>query len=126
MSFVGGVWADRHSKKMLIIGSDALIALLTLGMALILPKFNDGISLRVALLALVSLRSIATGVQIPAVNSCIPQIVSEDLLMKANGINSTMQSVANFVAPSAYGREQRHSHCAVPAVAATGWIKSPS
>ena len=103
MSFVGGVWADRYSKKMLIIGSDALIALLTLGMALILPKFNDGISLRTALLVLVSLRSIATGVQIPAVNSCIQQIVSEDLLMKANGINSTMQSVANFAAPAAAG-----------------------
>ena len=56
-----------------------------------------------ALLVLVSLRSIATGVQIPAVNSAIPQIVSEDLLMKANGINSTMQSVANFAAPAAAG-----------------------
>ena len=66
MSFVGGVWADRHSKKTLIIGADALIALLTLGMVLLLPKFNDGISLRVALLVLVSLRSIATGVQITA------------------------------------------------------------
>ena len=103
MSFVGGVWADRHSKKMLIIGADALIALLTLGMVVLLPKFNDGTSLRVALLVLVSLRSIATGVQIPAVNSAIPQIVSEDLLMKANGINSTMQSVANFAAPAAAG-----------------------
>lgn len=72
-------------------------------MALILPKFNDGAPLRVAMLVLVSLRSIATGVQIPAVNSAIPQIVSEDLLMKANGINSTMQSVANFAAPAAAG-----------------------
>ena len=41
--------------------------------------------------------------EIPAVNSAIPQIVSEDLLMKANGINSTMQSVANFAAPAAAG-----------------------
>ncbi len=49
MSFVGGIWADRHSKKMLIIGSDALIALLTLGMVLLLPKFNDGVLLRRAL-----------------------------------------------------------------------------
>ena len=73
MSFVGGVWADRHSKKMLIIGSDALIALLTLGMVLLLPKFDDGTPLRTALLVLVSLRSIATGVQIPAVNSAIPR-----------------------------------------------------
>ena len=103
MSFAGGVWADRHSKKTMIIGPDALTALLTFGMVLLLPKFNDGISLRVALPVLVSLRSIATGVQIPAVNSAIPQIVSEDLLMKANGINSTMQSVANFAAPAAAG-----------------------
>ena len=61
MSFVGGVWADRHSKKTLIIGADALIALLTLGMVVLLPKFNYGTSLRVALLVLVSLRSIAAG-----------------------------------------------------------------
>ncbi len=61
MSFVGGVWADRHSKKTLIIGADALIALLTLGMVVLLPKFNDGTSLRVALLVLVSLKSIAAG-----------------------------------------------------------------
>lgn len=103
MSFVGGVWADRHSKKMLIIGADALIALLTLGMVLLLPRFDDGTPLRIALLVLVSLRSIASGVQIPAVNSAIPQIVSEDKLMKANGINSTMQSIANFAAPAAAG-----------------------
>lgn len=103
MSFAGGVWADRHSKKIQIIGSDALIALLTLGMVLLLPTFNDGTPLRMALLVLVSLRSVATGVQIPAVNSAIPQIVSEDLLMKANGIHSTMQSVANFAAPVAAG-----------------------
>ena len=103
MSFAGGVWADRHSKKTMIIGPDALTALLTFGMVLLLPKFNDGISLRVALPVLVSLRSIATGVQIPAVNSAIPQVVSEDLLMKANGINSTMQSIANFAAPAAAG-----------------------
>ena len=61
MSFVGGVWADRHSKKTRIFGADALIALLTLGMVVLLPKFNDGTSLRVALLVLVSLRSIAAG-----------------------------------------------------------------
>ena len=61
MSFVGGVWADCHSKKTLIIGADALIALLTLGMVVLLPKFNYGTSLRVALLVLVSLRSIAAG-----------------------------------------------------------------
>lgn len=66
MYFAGVVWVDRHSKKTLIIGSDALTVLLPLGIVLLLPKFNDGISLRVALLVLVSLRSIATGVQITA------------------------------------------------------------
>ncbi len=66
MSFAGVVWVDRHSKKTLIIGSDALTVLLPLGIVLLLPKFNDGISLRVALLVLVSLRSIATGAQITA------------------------------------------------------------
>ena len=37
ISFIGGVWADRYSRKMLVICADAGIAIVTLGMFLLLP-----------------------------------------------------------------------------------------
>ena len=40
ISFVGGVWADRYSRKMLIICADAGIAMITLGMFFLCPLFH--------------------------------------------------------------------------------------
>ena len=37
ISFIGGVWADRYSKKVLIIGADACIAIITLAMWFCIP-----------------------------------------------------------------------------------------
>lgn len=103
MSFIGGALADRYSKKTLIIASDAAIALFTLALVLLMPLFSEGLTLRFALLAVAALRSVATGIQTPAVNSSVPLLVQPEELMRANGINSTFQSVANFAAPAAAG-----------------------
>ncbi len=51
ISFVSGVWADRRSKKMLIILSDTCIALATLALALLMPSLGGGARLIAALLA---------------------------------------------------------------------------
>ncbi|MGM9791630.1 MAG: MFS transporter [Candidatus Cryptobacteroides sp.] len=101
MSFFGGVLADRHSKKPLIIGADAAIALFTLAMVLIMPVLGQGSALRIALIVLALLRSVAAGIQTPAVGAAIPLLVEPDKLMRANGINSSFQAVANFAAPAA-------------------------
>lgn len=37
VSFLGGVWADRYSRKLLIIGADMLIAAVTFVMMWIMP-----------------------------------------------------------------------------------------
>ncbi|MGN0196285.1 MAG: MFS transporter [Candidatus Cryptobacteroides sp.] len=103
MSFFGGALADRHSKKALIVGADAAIAAFTLALALLMPVFSEGGTLRIALLVIAALRSVAAGIQTPAVNAAIPLLVGQDKLMKANGINSTLQSIANFAAPAAAG-----------------------
>ena len=42
ISFVAGVWADRHSRKKLIICADSVIALVTLLMAVAIPHITDG------------------------------------------------------------------------------------
>ena len=101
--FIGGALADRFPRKSLIIGADAAIAIFTLALVLMMPLFPNGSSFRIALLVIAALRSAAAGIQTPSVNSAIPLIVSPEKLMRANGINSTLQSIANFAAPAAAG-----------------------
>lgn len=49
------------------------------------------------------IRSFGAGVQTPAVNSLIPQLVPEDKLMKVNGINGSIQSLTFIIAPAISG-----------------------
>ena len=103
ISFVAGVWADRHSRKKLIIGADSLIALVTFLMVLVIPHITDKTVVLGGLLVMSVIRSFGAGIQTPAVNAVIPQLVPEDQIMRFNGINATMQSVVQFAAPAAAG-----------------------
>lgn len=103
ISFMGGVWADRYSRKKLIIVADAGIAITTLIMILIMPLITAEFTLLGALLAMSAIRSFGAGIQMPAVNAIIPQLVPENQLMRWNGINATMQSIVQFAAPAAAG-----------------------
>ena len=103
ISFVAGVWADRHSRKKLIIGADSLIALVTFLMVLAIPHITDKTVVLGGLLVMSVIRSFGAGIQTPAVNAVIPQLVPEDQIMCFNGINATMQSVVQFAAPAAAG-----------------------
>lgn len=103
ISFWGGVWADRYSRKHLIICADAGTAAVTLGMFILLPHISQGSMLLHMLLALSVLRSIGAGIQSPSVNAVIPQLVPKEHLMRYNGINSSMQSAVQFSAPAAAG-----------------------
>jgi len=103
ISFVSGALADRLSKKWLIIGADAAIALATLVLALLLPSLGDGTPVLAALLIASVVRSIGAGIQMPAVGAILPQFVPEEQLMRVNGINATLQSVVQFAAPAAAG-----------------------
>ncbi|MDY4611178.1 MAG: MFS transporter [Sphaerochaetaceae bacterium] len=102
-SFVGGVWADRYDRKALIIGADLTIAAVTLVMMLAIPRIADESVLLGGLLVMSVLRSVGAGIQTPAVNAVIPQLVPESQLMRFNGINATMQSLVQFAAPAAAG-----------------------
>lgn len=102
LSFFGGVWADRYSRKRLIILADAGIAVVTLVLALI---FMFGKTANILpLLVLVSvLRSVGSGIQTPAVSAVIPQIVPEEQLIRYNGINSSMMAIVQFASPAVAG-----------------------
>lgn len=103
ISFFSGVWADRHSRKRLILLADSTIAVATLILALLMPHIEEGTPLMAALLLVSVIRSTGAGVQTPAVNAMIPQLVPEEQLMRFNGINATLQSVVQFAAPAAAG-----------------------
>ena len=103
ISFIGGVWADRYHRKKLIIGADLLIAFVTFVMVLAIPHITDKTVVLGGLLVMSVIRSFGAGIQTPAVNAVIPQLVPEDQIMRFNGINATMQSVVQFAAPAAAG-----------------------
>lgn len=107
ISFPGGVWADRRNRKWLIIGADAATAAVTLLLIWLLPFLESGVGegregwILAGLLLMSVLRSAGAGVQTPAVNAVIPQLVPEEQLMRFNGLNAAMQSLVQFAAPAA-------------------------
>ena len=103
ISFAAGVWVDRHSRKKLIVGADSLIALATFLMVLTIPHITDQTVILSGLLVLSAIRSLGAGIQTPAVNAVIPQLVPGEQIMRINGINAAMQSVVQFAAPAAAG-----------------------
>ena len=95
-----GVWADRYNRKYLVNIADASIAVITLIIALL---FLAGVQSIELLLVAAMARSVGQGIQQPAVNALIPQIVPEEHLTRFNGIQSTAQSLTMFAAPMAAG-----------------------
>ena len=93
ISFIGGVWADRYHRKKLIIGADLLIAFVTFVMVLAIPHISSEPALLGGLLVMSVIRSLGAGIQTPAVNAVIPQLVPEDQLMRYNGINATCREL---------------------------------
>ena len=103
ISFIGGVWADRYHRKTLIIGADMVIAFATFIMVQAIPHISSEPALLGGLLVMSVIRSLGAGIQTPAVNAVIPQLVPAEQLMRYNGINAAMQSAVNFAAPAAAG-----------------------
>lgn len=100
ISLFAGVWADRYSRKVLIMAADGMIAFVTLILAVIyLSGYRE-----LWLLFLVSgIRSAGAGIQTPAVSAIIPQIVPQEKLMRMNGVNGTIQSLTMLVSPAISG-----------------------
>ncbi|QQO08849.1 MFS transporter [Breznakiella homolactica] len=100
ISLFGGVWADRHNRKYLIMLADAFIALATLALAI---SFLLGFR-RLELLLMASVvRSAGAGIQTPAVSAIFPQLVPEEKLTQIQGINQTLGSVLMLLSPAVGG-----------------------
>ncbi|MEG0357766.1 MAG: MFS transporter, partial [Anaerorhabdus sp.] len=95
-----GTWIDKYNRKKLIMLSDSVIALATLGLALLFLSGNKNIWV---LFLVLIIRSAGAGIQTPAVNAILPQIVPQENLMKVNGIMSTCNSIMMFLSPAVSG-----------------------
>lgn len=100
VSIFGGVLADRMNRKVLVIVADGSIAAVTLALAVLMQA---GITDLWIILLAVAARSLGAGVQTPAVQAMIPQIVPAEHLMRVNGIFGTIQSAMMLLAPAAAG-----------------------
>ena len=103
ISFFAGVWADRYSRKKLIVFSDGVIAAATLILFFSMPVISPDSLWLSALLVLSVIRSVGAGVQTPAVQAVIPHLVPAAYLMRYNGINATLQSIVQFASPAVAG-----------------------
>lgn len=97
VSIFGGVWADRHNRKYLIIGADAAIAVATLALAILMMQGASDLWLIYIALAV---RSTGAGIQSPAVAALLPQIVPTSKLLKVNGLNQSIQAGMMLLAPA--------------------------
>lgn len=100
ISLFAGVWIDRSNRKRLIMLTDGTIAASTLILAIL---FLTGYKNLWILYIVLAVRSAGTGIQTPAVNALIPQIVPKEHLMKIIGINSTILSLTMFLSPALSG-----------------------
>jgi len=100
VSIFGGVWADRHNRKMLIMVADAAIAASTLALALMMMSGYDAVWLVYLTMAI---RSAGAGIQTPAVASLLPQITPTRYLMQVNGVNGAIVSGMALLAPAVSG-----------------------
>ena len=100
ISLYSGVWADRYSRKLLIMLSDGFIALATLGMFIL---FRMGYKHLELLLAVSVIRALGSGIQSPAVNAIFPQLVPKEHLTRIQGINQSFRSVLMLLSPAVGG-----------------------
>ena len=95
VSIFGGSWADRHSRKLLIMLPDMVIAVVTVVLSL---SFAMGWVSLTMIFVVLFIRSAGGGVQMPAVQSFIPDVVPSGKLF--NSIYGVINSANMIVAPA--------------------------
>lgn len=93
---VAGMLADRGNKKRLMVTLDVISGVLLIGY-LVLKGIGGNQTVIIAML-MVLLSTISTIYQ-PVVNTCIPILVHEKHLVRANAIIQQVASLSNFLGP---------------------------
>lgn len=92
---IGGIIADRVNKKNIMVILDFTTAFLTLGVMLLLGRFN----IVILLLAALSILYAIQGSYQPAVQASIPLLVDEEGIMQANSMINIVSSLSQLVGP---------------------------
>lgn len=93
----GGAWADRLPRRLLIVLPDAMIALVTLALAI---GYATGNAQTWFVFLVLFIRSIGSGIQGPAVSAFVSEVTPTEHLMRVNSLNGTLQSVLTIVSPA--------------------------
>jgi MFS family permease len=111
VTLAGGVWADRLSRRTVMIAAD-LVRLATQSATAVL--LFSGTAQVWHLAALQAVAGAAGGLFNPAAKALIPQTVSADRLQQANALISLPRSITNVFGPALSG--------VIVAVASAGWV----
>lgn len=95
-----GVWADRYNRKIIMALSDAMIAAATLVLAVL---FIIGYQEIWLLFAMLAIRGLGGGIQMPAVGAFLPQITPTENLTRINALNGTIQALTMLASPIVSG-----------------------
>jgi len=94
LGMFAGALVDRWNRKLVMIGADAYLALVALGLGLATLAGDLPVWLVVTVIAV---RSVGTAFHTPAISAVTPLLVPEEHLAKAAGYTQTVQSVG-FIA----------------------------
>jgi hypothetical protein len=97
---IGGVVADRFSRRLVMLGSDVLRAFAELGLGAWILLERPPIWGFMALAAVVG---VGMAFFNPAMTGLVPQVVSEGNLLQANALNSLSGSSAQIIGPAIAG-----------------------
>lgn len=93
---VAGILADRGNKKRLMVILDVISGVLLIGYVVL--KGQGGNQTVIIAVLMLLLSTISTIYQ-PVVNTCIPILVNENHLVRANAIIQQVASLSNFLGP---------------------------
>lgn len=95
LSPFGGILADRLNRRNIMVTLDALSGVFVLAAGAVLPFGNDILTIGALLTAL----SVLAAFESPTVQACIPQMLTEENLIKGNAAVSQVQAIASLVTP---------------------------
>ena len=97
VSMFGGPMADRYNRKILIMLPDLVIAAVTVFLSV---SFALGWANLAVIFAILFIRSAGGGIQMPAVQSFIPDVTPTSRLLRVNSIYGVINSANMIVAPA--------------------------
>lgn len=92
-----GVWIDRLSRKLIMIGADLFIAAAGAVLAVVALFMNPPVWM---IFIILFFRSIGAAFHTPAIHAVTPLLVPEDKLTKCAGYSQAIQSISSIVSPA--------------------------